>query len=133
MPDIIYQIGAQVSYFWKVSKHFEKINFRTFFSDSEVQELGFRGSAAHLEILEKSEKNRKSVRGWRTNGGNHPKPIFWSLGGPCGQNEPYTNLVRPFSMKLCFCEVGPFLADFLEISFWSICVSVISREKNIIF
>ena len=27
----IYQNGAQVSYFLKVSKHFEKINFRTFF------------------------------------------------------------------------------------------------------
>ena len=78
-----------------------------------------------------SRKNRKSARVGRVLCGNHPKPIFWSLRGPCGQNVSYTSPVRPFSKKLCFCEVGPFLADFPEIPLWSICGSVISREKKL--
>ena len=90
-----------------------------------------RKSRAGRLILEKFEKNRKLIRGGRVSWGNHPKPIFWSLGGPCGQYESYTSLARPFSTKLCCSEVKTFLADFLEIAFWSMCGYVISREKKL--
>ena len=53
--------------------------------------------------------------------GNHPKPVFWSLGGPCDQNEAYTSLARPFLTKLGLREVGPFLAEFPDMAFWSRC------------
>ena len=53
-------------------------------------------------------KNRKSGRRGRASCGNHHKPVFWSLGGPCDKNEAYTSLVRPFLKKLWAREVGLF-------------------------
>ena len=117
--------------FWEFQNILKKSIFEHFFRTRKSKNSVFRGSVMLLGILKKIEKNRKSVRGGRASCGNHPKPIFWSLGGPCGQNESYTSLVRPFSKKLCFCEVGPFLADFPEIPFWSICGYVTSREKKL--
>ena len=130
-PMWTYQNGAQVSYFLEKLWNLKKFNFRTFFPYSSGWKICFRGSTSQIEILEKIEKNRKSVREGRESWGNHSKPIFRSLGGPCGQNESYTSLVRPFPMKLCFGEVGAFLADFPETRFWSICGYVISREKKL--
>ena len=49
------------------------------------------------------------------------------------QNELYTSLVRPFLRKLCCCEVGPFLTDFPEIPFWSICECEMPATKNLGF
>ena len=127
----IYQNGAQVSYFLKVSKHYVKINFRTFFSDSTGWKICFRGSTSQLEILEKSEKNRKSVRGWRTNGGNHLKSIFWSLGGPCGQNESYTSLARPFFEEVVFLWSWPIFGWFLgNLILVDLCICDIAGEKH---
>ena len=118
--------------FWKNYEIEKKSIFEHFFRTRKSKNSVFRGSAAQLEILEKIEKNRESVRrGW-VSCGNHPKLIFWSLGGLCGQNKSYTSLIGPFSKKLCFYEVGPFLADFLEIAFWSICGYVTSPRGNII-
>ena len=117
--------------FWKIQNILKKSIFEHFFRTRRSKNSVFRGSAAQLEILVNIEKNRKSVRGGRVSCGNHPKPFFRSLGGPCGQNESYTSLVRPFSKKLCFCEVGPFLADFSKIPFWSICGYLISQEKKL--
>ena len=48
------------------------------------------------QISKKIEKFRKSGRRGQASCGNRPKPVFWSLGGPCDQNEAYTSLVRPF-------------------------------------
>ena len=47
--------------------------------------------------------------------------FFWSLGGLCDQNEAHASLVRLFLKKLWACEVEVFLAEFPEMSFWSIC------------
>ena len=58
--------------------------------------------APQSKISEKSSKNRKTARGGRAGCGNHPKPIFCGLGGPCGQNEAYTSLVRPFLIIFWF-------------------------------
>ena len=117
--------------FWKNQNILKKSIFEHFFRTRKSKNSVFRGSAAQLEILVKFEKNHKSVRGGRVSCGNHPKPFFRSLGGPCGQNESYTSPVRPFSKKLCCGEVGPFLSDFPEIAFWSLCGYVTSREKKL--
>ena len=117
----------------EVSKNLKKINFRTFFSDSEVKKITFWESEAQIEISKKIEKNRKSARRGRVSCGNHPKPVFWSLGGPCDQNESYTSLIRPFLTKFCGPEVGAFMADFPEIAFWSICECEIPPSKNLGF
>ena len=111
----------------------KKNYFSIIFSDSEVKKIVILRSVVRIEISEKIEKNRKSVRGGRASCGNHPKPVFGSLGGPCDQNEPYTSLVRPFLKKLCGREVGAFLSDFPEIPFWSMCGYVMSPFKNYYF
>ena len=111
--------------FWEKYEIWKKSIFEHFFRTRKSKNSVFRGSEVEVEILEKIEKNRESVRGGRVSCGNHPKPIFWSLGGPCEQNESYTSLVRSFSKKLCFCEVWPFLADFPKSTF--------SRKQNLLF
>ena len=110
-------------------RNLKKINFRTFFSDSEVQELGFSRICGRAR---NHRKNRKSVRrGW-VSWGNHPKPFF-RVQEVSAVNMSHI-LVRPFSKKLCFCEVRAFLADFPEIAFWSIYGYVISYIfREIIF
>ena len=134
MPDVnIPKWSSSIIFFGKIMKLKKKSIFEYFFRTRKSKNSVFRGSVVHLEILEKIEKNHKSVRKGRESWGNRPKHFFRSLGGPCGQKESYTSLVRPFAKKLYFCEVGSFLADFFEISLWSICGSVILREKNIIF
>ena len=111
----------------------KKSIFEHFFLCSESKYSVFEDLWPRSKFTKKSRKSYKSARGGRISWGNHPKPIFWSLGGPCGQNESYTSLKRPFSKKLCFGEVRAFLADFPEIAFWSMCGYVISREKNLHF
>ena len=118
--------------FWEKYETWKKSIFEHFFRTRKSKNSVFEDPWPRSKFPKKSRKNHKSARGGRISWGNHPKPIFWSLGGPCGHNESYTSPVRPFSKKLCFCEVGPFLADFPEIPFWSICGYVISQEKNII-
>ena len=98
--------------------------------DSEVKKITFFDIGCPGEISEKIGKFRKSARRGRASCGNHPKPVFWSLGGPCDQNEAYTSLVRPFLKKLGAREVGPFLAEFPEMTFWSICGYGPSATKN---
>ena len=85
-------------------------------------------------ILRKSQKNRKISKIEPGRPGmlrNRSETIFfWTLGGPCGQNESYTNSVRPFFMMLYNSEVGPLLTDFPEILFSSICVHMTWVIKN---
>ena len=107
--------------------------FWNFFSDSKVKKIGFSRSATQTEISEKNENFRKSAPVGRTSCGTHPKPVFSTLGGPCGQNEAYTSLVRPFLRKLCCSEDGAFLVDSLEIPFWSICECAMPATKNLGF
>ena len=109
----------------------KKLFFEHFFRTRKSKNSVFRGSVAEVEISRKILEICKSAQGGRTSCGNRPKPIFWSLGGPCGQNESYTSLTRPFSKKLSFGEVGAFLADLSEIPFWSVCGYVTSREKKL--
>ena len=77
-------------------------------------------SVAQIEIYKKIENftNRAVEAGQVAE--TTPKPVFWSLGGPCDQNESYTSLVRPFLKKLGAREVGAFLVDFPEMTFWSV-------------
>ena len=117
--------------FWKNQNILKKSIFEHFFRTRKSKNSVFRGSVVLLGILKKIEKNRKSARGSRVSWGNLPKSIFLSLGGLCGQYESYTSLVRPFPMKLCFCEVGAFSADFPETRFWPMCRYVTSREKKL--
>ena len=116
--------------FRKIQNILKKSIFEHFFRTRKSKNSVFRGSAAQLEILEKIAKNRKSVRGGRVSWENHPKHFFRSSAGPCGQNESYTNFVRPFPKKLLFGEVSSFLVNFPEIPFWSMCGYVISPMKN---
>ena len=119
--------------FWKIQNFLKNFDFRSFFRTLKSKKSLFFDIGCPGEISEKIENFRKSRLRGRTSCGNHPKPVFWSLGGPCDQNEAYTSLVRPFLKKLWAREVGAFLADFPEIPFWPVCGYVISPKGNIIF
>ena len=107
------------------------MHFFIFSLTRAVEKSVFKDPPPASKFPKKILKNHESGRGGRVSCGNHPKPIFWSLGGPCDQKESYTSLIRPFSKKLCFGEVGAFLVDFPEIPFWSMCGYVISQEKKL--
>ena len=56
--------------------------------------------------------------------------FFLTLGSPCGENEPYTSLVRPFLMILYIWEISLFQADFPKTAFSVIYENVTSWGKN---
>ena len=134
MPDVnIPKWSSSIVFFRGKYEIWKKSIYEHFFRTRKSKNSVFWGSTGQLEILEKMRNitNRFVEVGQVVE--TTPNLFFRSWGGICGQNELYTSPVRSFSKKLYFCEVGSFLADFLEISLWSICGSVISREKNIIF
>ena len=154
MPDVnIPKWSSSIIFFGKFMKLKKKSIFEHFFWTRKSKNSVFRGSVAELEIIEKIEKNRKSVRrGW-VSWGNHPKPFFQSLGGLCGQYESYTSLVRPFSksyvvvklrhlwpipgnpipVDLCICDIAEGKLLILgisfcrEIFFWELLIRSLDR------
>ena len=95
-------------------------NFWKKISNSKVEALDFLRFRVITEISLKNLKNWW-IDLWRSDKlRNPPKQFFWTLGGPCGQNESYTGLVRPLFMILYNFEVGPLLADIPETAFLTI-------------
>ena len=97
---------------------------------SKVEALGFLGFCATLEISPKYTKNLRIDLWWSGMLQNPPKTFFRTSGDPCGQNEPYISLIRPFLMNLYTWEISLFQADFPKIAFSVIFENVTSWEKN---
>ena len=122
-----YQNGAQVLYFLKVSKHFEKINFRTFFSDSEVQELGFSRFRARARNPRKN-REKSQIGPGRPGKLGKPSQTFFSefrrsLGSKWVVYQPRTTIFEEIVLGW-----NPHLSPF-----WSLCGYVTSQEKNLHF
>ena len=100
--------------------------------NSELESRGTR----FLRILhidqnfpKKSQKYMIRPLGW-ISCGIHPNIFFECLGCPCGENEPYTSLVRPFLMILYIWEISLFQADFPKTAFSVTYENVTSWGKN---
>ena len=132
-PMWTYQNGAQVLYFLKVPKHFEKINFRTFFSDSEVQEIGFsRIRGPDRNPWKNPEKSQidpgKLGKLWKP-----PQTYFLdfrrSLRSIWVIYQPRTNIFEEIVFLRSWGIFGRFPGNCISV----VCGYVTSQEKNIIF